>query len=109
MWLCGKCHESLEDTFEVCWKCGTPRSGDVEPVLEPAAAQALTCLRCETTLEHVGTKRFHEGARWGVLGEHGELFVKRDRFDVYACPRCGHVEFFLDGVGEDHRPSESDS
>jgi hypothetical protein len=34
--------------------------------------------------------------------------VKRDRFDMYACPRCGHVEFFLDGVGEEHRPPETE-
>jgi hypothetical protein len=22
---------------------------------------------------------------------------------MFACPRCGHVELFVDGVGEDHR------
>lgn len=108
MWMCSKCHESIEDTFEVCWKCGTYKDGTTDPAFEPEAAPSLSCLRCQTTLEHVGTKRFHEGARWGVLGELGELFVKRDRFDVYACPRCGHVEFFLDGVGEEHRPPEAE-
>ncbi len=106
MWLCGKCHESLEDTFEACWKCGSPRYGDATSDIEPVTVVSLNCLRCDVALEHVGTKRFHEGARWGVLGELGELFVKRERFDVYACPRCGHVEFFLDGVGEAHRPPE---
>lgn len=108
MWMCSKCHETLEDTFEACWNCGTPKDGEADAAFEPAVVKTLTCLRCEAALEHVGTKRFHEGTRWGVLGELGELFVKRDRFDVYACPRCGHVEFFLDGVGEDHRPLESE-
>ena len=67
---------------------------------------AIACLRCHQQLEHLGAKDFHEGANWGVLGGLGELFVKRDRFDVYACPRCGRVEFFVDGVGEEHRPKE---
>lgn len=56
------------------------------------------------TLEYVGTKRFHEGTRWGILGEVGELFQHREHFDVYTCPRCGRVEFFVDGVGEEFRP-----
>lgn len=108
MWMCSKCHETLEDAFEACWKCGASKDGDADAAVEPAVAKTLACLRCDSTLEHVGTKRFHEGSRWGVLGELGELFVKRDRFDVYACPRCGHVEFFLDGVGEEHRPPETE-
>lgn len=66
--------------------------------------KALDCPRCNEPLEHLGTKRFHEGTNWGLLGEIGEFFVNRDRFDVYACPRCGRVEFFVDGVGEQHRP-----
>jgi hypothetical protein len=51
----------------------------------------------------VGTKKIHEGTNWGILGEVGELFVKRERFDVYVCPRCGRVEFFVDGIGEEFR------
>ena len=34
----------------------------------------------------------------------GELFVNRESFDVYVCPRCGRVEFFVDGIGEEFRP-----
>jgi hypothetical protein len=67
--------------------------------------KTLECGRCNQQLEHLGTKRFHEGTNWGFFGELGELFVKRDQFDVYACPRCGRVEFFVDGVGEEHRPT----
>jgi len=39
-----------------------------------------------------------------VLGDLGELFVNKERFDVYCCPRCGRVEFFVDGIGEEFRP-----
>lgn len=52
----------------------------------------------------MGTKQFHEGKRWGLLGDLGELFVNKESFDVYACPQCGSVEFFVDGVGEHLRP-----
>jgi len=115
MWICSKCRETQEDTFEACWNCGTSKTGEVDPgfISEGASAPVsshveptLDCLRCQTPLEHVGTKRFHEGSNWGALGELGELFVKKEQFDVYACPRCGHVEFFVDGVGEEHRPPE---
>lgn len=62
-------------------------------------------------LRFLGTKRFHEGKRqlgfW--LGNVGQLFVNREAFDVFACPTCGKVEFFVDGLGEDLRPDERSS
>lgn len=64
----------------------------------------IVCPRCELHLEYVGTRDFHEGTRWGVLGELGELFVNKQRFDVFVCPRCGRVELFIDGIGEELRP-----
>ena len=64
----------------------------------------LQCPRCGVELDYVGTKKFHEGTRWGALGDLGELFVKKEHFDVYVCPRCGRVELFVDGIGEEFRP-----
>jgi uncharacterized protein YbaR (Trm112 family) len=65
----------------------------------------IVCPRCEVPLDFVGTRDFHEGTRWGVLGELGELFVNKQRFDVFVCPRCGRVELFIDGIGEELRPT----
>jgi hypothetical protein len=56
-------------------------------------------------MRFMGTKKFHEGTRWGVMGDLGELFVRKEAFDVYACPTCGVVEMFVDGIGEHLRPS----
>ncbi len=70
---------------------------------KPAPKQ-VACTRCNIAKRYLGTKRFHEGPRWGILGDLGELFVNKETFDIYACPRCGSVEFFVDGVGEDLRP-----
>ena len=64
----------------------------------------MHCPRCSAPLDYVGTKRFHEGTRWGVLGELGELFTNREHFVVYVCPRCGRGELFVDGIGEQYRP-----
>jgi len=64
----------------------------------------MLCSCCRFRVQYVGRRRFHEGARWGFLGNLGELFVNRERFDIYVCPRCGRVEFFIDGVWESLRP-----
>jgi hypothetical protein len=78
--------------------------GSPIPTLPNQGAPALerrlkgkTCLRCDAQLHCLGTKKFHEGVRWGVLGDLAELFVNRESFEVYVCPRCGHVEFFVEG------------
>ena len=42
----------------------------------------------------------------GALGDLGELFVNKQRFDVYVCPRCGRVSLFVDGIGEEFRGGE---
>lgn len=90
-----------EEEVEVELLPNEGKPNEVEPMEE---IDPLLCVRCEESLEFVGSKRFHEGTNWGVFGELGELFVKRERFDVYVCPRCGKVEFFVDGIGEDMRP-----
>jgi hypothetical protein len=117
MWICGKCSEQSEDTFDACWKCGATRDGRTgqesaaafvaESGAEAQDADPLKCPRCTRRLDYVGRKRFHEGTNWGFFGEVGELFVKREHFDVYVCPRCGRVEMFVDGIGEDLRREPS--
>jgi len=64
----------------------------------------IACSSCKVTLLYAGTKKFHEGKRWGLLGDLGELFVNKETFDVYYCPKCGKVDFFVDGIGEEYRP-----
>ncbi|MBN1589680.1 MAG: hypothetical protein JW888_09205 [Pirellulales bacterium] len=126
MWQCVKCREQIEDAFNVCWRCGTSKEGVEDPDFRgvdnafseqseaPSETRAttdqaaenhpLSCPRCRCMLDYIGTKAFHEGKRWGVLGDLGELFVNKERFDVYCCPNCGRVEFFVDGIGEEFRP-----
>jgi Zn finger protein HypA/HybF involved in hydrogenase expression len=122
MWQCPKCSESIGPSFDRCWRCGTSQDGTEDTSFRPfeefdsvpsswksgesssPSRNALTCQRCKKELTYIGTKKFHEGTRWGVLGDLGELFVNKEKFDVYCCPICGRVEFFVDGIGEDLRP-----
>ncbi len=78
-----------------------PPARTSEPKAQP---RAIECTRCRIAMRYMGTKQFHEGRRWGVLGDWGEMFVNKEGFDVYACPRCGLVEMFVDGIGEELRP-----
>lgn len=71
-------------------------------------AEHVTCPRCQTPLTYAGTKNFHEGTRaWDFLGGVWELFKHREAFDVYVCERCGRVEFFVDGIGDELRGEEA--
>ena len=64
----------------------------------------VTCPRCGIGLQFQGTKRFHEGTRaWDLLGGIWELLKNREHYDVYVCERCGRLEFFVDGIGEQLR------
>lgn len=105
MWTCSKCGEQHEDNFNACWKCSDQTQPEDAARLEEP--DPIRCPRCDTVLDYVGNKRFREGGGWGVLGDLGELFARRERFDVYVCPRCGRVEFFIDGIGDESRPKQA--
>jgi hypothetical protein len=36
MWHCTKCRESIEDSFELCWNCGTSKDGVEDPSFRKA-------------------------------------------------------------------------
>ena len=36
MWSCSNCYESVDDSLELCWNCGTNRSGLVDPTFQHA-------------------------------------------------------------------------
>ena len=54
MWECQKCHEQHEDSFEVCWNCGTSKEGVEDPTFQ-AADQVDPAF-----LEQTGSQRVNE-------------------------------------------------
>jgi hypothetical protein len=65
-----------------------------------------TCVHCHTPMTFLGRKMFHEGTRWGALGDLFELLVNKVSLDVYYCPSCGKVEFYVP-PNTDPRPKAS--
>ena len=75
MWTCQKCGEELEDSFDACWSCGTPK-GSKEP--KQAAQDFLTQAKAKDTQDEVpSTHRFKtlsayarliSGMGWLVVG-----------------------------------------
>ncbi|MEN1925880.1 hypothetical protein [Luteimonas qiangzhengi] len=103
--ICKACGEPIEEGYATCWKCGTgvdgsPPAAEFVPDAGPPKdmLRILDCLRCSMQLEFVRRMKFHEGSlRPGVLLDAGRLLTNRESFDIYACPACGKVEFYLAG------------
>ncbi|PKF59155.1 hypothetical protein CW748_02910 [Alteromonadales bacterium alter-6D02] len=95
-WTCQHCNTVIDDeSFDICWNCSCVKGRD-KP-LASASCGPPHCLRCQTNLTFIGTKNFHQGARWGILGDLGEAFVNKQELDMFACKSCGKVEFFIAG------------
>jgi len=103
MWTCAVCKSDVDDdTWENCWKCATPRGLAGQALAEQELKYgerlaALKCLRCDTPLESVGTKKFRVGGMEGWWSEFGQFFESRMALDVYCCKQCGKVELRVSG------------
>jgi uncharacterized protein YbjQ (UPF0145 family) len=62
MWNCPKCGERHEDSFEICWNCGTAQDGTEDPGFERAEAEGVHAV--ETT--EVGPAGFSDPADRGA-------------------------------------------
>jgi len=68
----------------------------------------VRCLRCDTPTKYVRTEAFRHGGWGSVLSELLDLEDDNDELDLHLCPHCGHVEFFVSGVGEEYRSNPDD-
>ena len=78
MKICPKCHEEVEDSFEICWNCNYSFPDDKILDMTPAeesddSGRSIDCLRCQVRMVYSG----------------------KYEFDLYVCPKCGKVEFFV--------------
>lgn len=97
---CPNCQAEVEENFQLCWNCNYSFTENrVVEIAEPCQLKRqLNCLRCNTPMLYAGNYKFHEGTRAGLFGNLFELFVTRQSFDLYVCPKCGKVEFFVDDM-----------
>lgn len=57
--------------------------------------KTLCCLRCKTQMEHLLREKLQLGQTGWILGDIPNLLSGAIELDLYSCPRCGKVEFFL--------------
>ena len=95
--ICPECNAEIESNLLFCPNC----KYDLNSVAEISklhigdSPKEIQCLRCQVPMSFNGNFRFHEGTRMGVFGDLFELFTNRESFDLYFCPKCGKIEFFL--------------
>ena len=94
MWKCQVCGEEIEDQFDSCWKCAGKRRHP-----QRSCSRILWNASVAKTAWSIWAQKVFE--EWGFLGRLG---IDREHFDVYVCSHCGHVEFFVDGIGDEFRP-----
>lgn len=97
MKYCPNCQAEVVENFQLCWNCNYSFTENrvVEIADHDQLKRQITCLRCKDVPMHfTGNYKFHEGTRFGAMGNLLELFVNKETFDLYVCPKCGKVEFF---------------
>lgn len=55
----------------------------------------IDCLRCQISMISKGSLKFHDASQLGVFGGLFEIMPSIESFDVYFCPQCGKVEFYI--------------
>jgi len=87
---CPNCNSEVEDNFELCWSCNYSFAEnqivDIKEFVQ--GSLEIDCLRCVISMKYSGNFKFHEGFLTGV-------FTNKESFDLYICPKCGKVEFFV--------------
>lgn len=55
----------------------------------------IVCLRCGQEMNHIGTEEIQLGQTSWILGDLPNLLAGAMEVDIYCCPNCRKVEFFL--------------
>jgi ribosomal protein S27AE len=130
VWECNRCHEKLEDSFEVCWNCGILKDGSedsesqraeepiddsaVEPlghqIVEGQPTERRVCSKCgsqEVIPDVRIIDRGHGNSRRDLEVEVYEspdalIFKGTHAGTLIAsiCGRCGYTELCVSNPGE---------
>jgi hypothetical protein len=109
MWKCEQCGEQIEDQFDTCWKCaGSPDEPEGGRLLQGDVGgrpgDSMQCPRCSAGMKFTGARQIEEDTRGSLMGAlFGDTFADSESFDVYVCTRCGRVELFVAGIGNEFR------
>lgn len=90
--VCPNCHIEINSPYNFCPNCRYRLRYKSDSSDSQDGALNLECLRCKVPMIFKGTSKFHEG---GPIQNFFEVVNNRELFDLYFCPNCGKVEFFL--------------
>ena len=57
--------------------------------------EGLLCLRCGQALRRIRTEKLQLGQTGWLLGDLPNLLAGAMAVDIYSCPACGKLEFYL--------------
>lgn len=118
MWKCTGCHEKIEDSFEICWNCGTTYQGTADPTSQSEldtpsthsdpdelTQDVLECPKCRSnkiipSAEIMDSYREYGSSKIRIKVERDPgalIFRGAELVDLRArvCGECGHVELFV--------------
>jgi hypothetical protein len=77
----------LKIKVDTCWKCknvrDNPKDQSAHETERSDIPSAEKCLRCNSAMECVGVKDFHESTEMArLLGDHATFPVNRDQFGI---------------------------
>ena len=95
--VCPHCNIEVDSSYSFCPNCLHKLGLKSVPTdsSDNSGYMNIDCIRCKVPMLFKGNSRFHEGTRVGTLGNFFELMINRESFDLYFCPQCGKIEFFL--------------
>ena len=66
----------------------------------------LNCLRCGRQMRYIKREKLQLGQTGWVLGDLPNLFAGAMSVDIYTCPDCSKIEFYLADAVEEELPQK---
>lgn len=64
----------------------------------------IECLRCGVQMSHIKMEKIQLGQTGWILGDLSNLLAGAMEVDIYSCPECKKLEFFLADAVEEGLP-----
>src|SRR5262249_14649192 len=90
MWQGTKCRESIEDSFEVCWNCGTSKNGEEDPSFQKELDSVSTPDALAKELRQSTTSSAAKVVESGI--QSAEHLTSVSDGGIGRCPHCGGAD-----------------
>ncbi len=66
----------------------------------------IECLRCRTAMNHIKTEKLQLGQTGWIFGDLPNLLAGAMEVEIYSCPKCRKLEFYLADTMEEGLPQK---